>query len=105
YVLITGLGPVSGAHFNPAVTLIEAVYRRLPPVRVPGYLVAQVAGGIAGVLLAHVMFGLDLIQHGTHARDSAGELVSEVVATFGLWLAIASSSRARPGAVPAAVAL
>ena len=105
YVLITGLGPVSGAHFNPVVTLIEAWFRRLPRARVPGYLVCQILGAIAGVMLAHVMFGLDPIQHGTHARDSTGELVSEVVATFGLWLVIATSSRARPAAVPAAVAL
>lgn len=105
YVLITGLGPISGAHFNPGVTLIEAWARRLPRAQVPGYLVAQVLGALAGVVLAHAMFGLDAIQHGTHARDSAGELVSEVVATFGLWLVIATTSRARPAAVPAAVAL
>jgi glycerol uptake facilitator-like aquaporin len=105
YVLITGLGPVSGAHFNPVVTLIELAHRRIPRTRVPGYLACQVAGAFAGVLLAHVMFGVDVIQHGTHARDSSGELVSEVVATFGLWLVIATSSRARPSAVPAAVAL
>jgi len=105
FVLITGLGPVSGAHFNPAVTLIELAFGRIPRARVPGYLAGQVAGALAGVLLAHAMFGLDAIQHGTHARDSAGELVSEVVATFGLWLVIATVSRARPAAVPAAVAL
>ena len=105
YVLITGLGPVSGAHFNPVVTLIEAWSRRLPRARVPGYIAAQLAGALAGVVLAHVMFGLDAIQHGTHARDSSGELVSEVVATFGLWLVIATASRARPSSVPAAVAL
>ncbi len=105
YVLITGLGPVSGAHFNPVVTLVEGWSRRLPRSRVPGYLVAQVAGAIAGVVLAHVMFGLEPIQHGTHARASTGELVSEVVATFGLWLVIATTSRARPAAVPGAVAL
>jgi glycerol uptake facilitator-like aquaporin len=99
------LGGISGAHFNPVVTLIELAAGRLPRARVPGYLVSQVAGALAGVVLAHVMFGLDAIQHGTHARDSAGELVSEVVATFGLWLVIATTSRARPVAVPAAVAL
>jgi glycerol uptake facilitator-like aquaporin len=105
YVLILGLGPVSGAHFNPIVTLIEAASGRLPRWRVPGYLAAQVAGAIAGVVLAHAMFGLDLVQHSQHARSTTGELISEVVATFGLWLVIATSSRARPAATPAAVAL
>ena len=105
YALITGLGPVSGAHFNPAVTLIEAWSRRLPRGRVPGYLVCQVIGAIGGVVLAHVMLGLPLLQESTHVRASGGELVSEVVATFGLLLVIATASRARPAAVPAAVAL
>jgi glycerol uptake facilitator-like aquaporin len=105
YVLILGLGPISGAHFNPVVTLIEAVFRRLPRSRVPGYLLAQLIGAIAGVVLAHAMFGLDLVQHSRHLRSTSGELISEVVATFGLWLVIATSSRARPSATPAAVAL
>jgi len=105
YVLILGLGPISGAHFNPIVTLIEAAFRRLPRAQVPGYLVAQLAGAIGGVVLAHAMFGLALVQHARHARSTTGELISEGVATFGLWLVIATSSRARPAATPAAVAL
>jgi glycerol uptake facilitator-like aquaporin len=105
YVLILGLGPVSGAHFNPVVTLIEAASRRLPRDRVPGYLAAQVVGALVGVMLAHAMFGLAIVQHGTHVRSSGGEAIGEAVATFGLWLVIATSSRARPAAVPAAVAL
>jgi glycerol uptake facilitator-like aquaporin len=105
YVLITALGPISGAHMNPVVTLIEAAFRRLPRDRVSGYVVAQLVGAFAGVVLAHAMFGLELIQQSTHARGSSGELISEVVATFGLWLAIAASSRARPASVPTAVAL
>ena len=105
YVLILGLGPISGAHFNPVVTLIEAAFRRLPRSRVPGYLLAQIVGAICGVVLAHAMFGLDLVQHSHHLRSTTGELISEVVATFGLWLVIATSSRARPSATPAAVAL
>ena len=105
YVLILGLGPISGAHFNPVVTLIELAFRRLPRARAPGYLIAQIAGAVAGVLLAHAMFGLPLVQSSEHARSSGGELVSEAVATFGLWLVIATASRARPAAVPAAVAL
>jgi len=105
YVLILGLGPLSGAHFNPVVTLIEAGFRRLPRARVPGYLLAQLVGAIGGVVLAHAMFGLTLLQQSQHRRSTTGELVSEVVATFGLWLVIATSSRARPAATPAAVAL
>lgn len=105
YVLILGLGPISGAHFNPVVTLIEAGFRRLPRERVPGYVVAQVAGAFAGVLLAHAMFDLELIQHSAHVRSTSGELIGELVATFGLWLVIATSSRANPAATPAAVAL
>lgn len=105
YVLILGLGPISGAHFNPVVSLIEASYRRLPRALLPGYLAVQIAGGIAGTLLAHAMFNLDLIQASHHVRASHGELIGEVVATFGLWLVIATASRARPAATPAAVAL
>jgi len=105
YVLILGLGPVSGAHFNPIVSLIEAAFRRLPRAQLPGYVVAQIAGALGGVVLAHAMFGLELVQHSQHARSTTGELVGEVVATFGLWLVIATASRARPAAVPAAVAL
>ncbi len=105
YVLILGLGPASGAHFNPVVTLVEAAARRLPRAQAVGYVVAQVAGAIAGVVLAHAMFGLDLVQASHHVRDTHGELIGEVVATFGLWLVIATASRARPTATPGAVAL
>lgn len=105
YVLITGLAPISGAHFNPVVSLIETVLHRLPRTQLPGYLVAQFAGALAGVVLAHAMFGLDLVQQSTHVRATHGEWISEVVATFGLWFVIASSSRANPARTPAAVAL
>ena len=105
YVLILGLGPISGAHFNPVVTAIETAFRRLPRAHAAGYVIAQIAGALAGVVLAHAMFGLDLVQASHHARDSHGELIGEVVATFGLWLVIALTSRARASAVPAAVAL
>ena len=71
----------------------------------PVYLAAQLAGAIAGVVIAHAMFGLELVQRSQHARSSHGELIGELVATFGLWLVIATTSRARPTAVPAAVAL
>lgn len=105
YVLILGLGPISGAHFNPMVSLIEAAFRRLPRAQLAGYVVAQVTGALAGVLLAHAMFGLDLVQHSAHARSTPGEVVAEVVAAFGLWLVIATSSRANPEKTPMAVAL
>ena len=105
YVLILGLAPISGAHFNPIVSLIEAAFRRLPRQDLPMYIGAQIAGAIFGVVLAHAMFGLGLLEHSTHIRATRGELIGEVIATFGLWLVIATSSRARPSATPAAVAL
>jgi glycerol uptake facilitator-like aquaporin len=105
FVLILGLGPISGAHFNPVVTLIEAGLRRMPRAHVLAYLGAQVIGAVAGVVLAHAMFGLELVQRSQHVRSSHGEMLGELVATFGLWLVIATASRARPSAVPGAVAL
>jgi glycerol uptake facilitator-like aquaporin len=105
YVLILGLGPISGAHFNPLVSLIEAAFDRLPRRQLPGYLVAQFAGAFAGVILAHAMFNLPLVQHSEHVRSTYGELISEVVAAFGLWFVIATSSRANPAKTPGAVAL
>lgn len=105
YVLILGLGPISGAHFNPVVSLIEVAFRRLPRAQLPGYLVAQVGGGLAGVVLAHAMFGLELVQRSAHARSTGGEILAEAVATFGLWLVIATASRAHASRVAGAVAL
>jgi len=103
YVLILGFAPISGAHFNPVVTLIEAAFRRLPRARVAPYLAAQLAGALAGVALAHAMFGLELVETSHRVRASHGELIGEVVATFGLYLVIATASRAQ--AVAGAVAL
>jgi glycerol uptake facilitator-like aquaporin len=105
YVLILGLAPISGAHFNPVVTLIEAAARRLPRRDVAPYVIGQIAGAIGGTILAHAMFSLELVQHATHVRATHGEWIGEVVATFGLWFVIATASRARPAATPAAVAL
>lgn len=105
YVLILGLAPISGAHFNPVVTLIEAAERRLPRRDVAPYVIGQIAGAIGGTVLAHAMFSLELVQHATHVRATHGEWIGEVVATFGLWFVIATASRARPAATPAAVAL
>lgn len=99
YVLITILAPVSGAQFNPAVTLVLGGERRT------AYVAAQIAGGVLGVLLAHLMFGADLVQIGVKPRTGMGQWVGEFVATFGLLLAILLGTRHRPAAVPALVAL
>ena len=100
---ILAFGPVSGAHFNPAVTLAEAWQRALRWRDVPVYLAAQVAGALAGVVAAHAMFEEPLLQTSTHARAGAAQAFSELVATFGLLLVIAGCARRRPGAVPFAV--
>ncbi len=102
--LITMLGPVSGAHFNPVVTVVEAFGGALPWRSVPAYVGAQVVGGAAGALLAHVMFELPLISLSTHVRAGPAQIASEIVATAGLLLVIAGVSRARPSAVPGCVA-
>jgi glycerol uptake facilitator-like aquaporin len=82
--LILAFGPRSGAHMNPAVTLAAALTGGLRWRAVPGYIVAQIAGAIAGVWLAHVMFELPVLQLSTHARTGIGQWVAEVIATFGL---------------------
>jgi glycerol uptake facilitator-like aquaporin len=105
YVLINIFGPVSGAHFNPAVTgVMLAKGEILMPVAV-GYMLAQVGGGVAGVLLAHGMFDLSLLQLSTTLRSSPGQWLSEIVATAGLILTILAVLRHRAEAVPVAVAL
>jgi glycerol uptake facilitator-like aquaporin len=102
-VLILTLGPISGAHFNPAVTLALAATGKLPWREVPSYLVAQFAGGFAGVASAHLMFGMTLFFASTHARHGASQLWSEGVATFGLLFVIWGCSRFRPSATAYAV--
>jgi len=104
-VLILTFGPISGAHFNPAVTLVEAVRGHVAWTSVPGYLGAQVLGACLGVAVAHVMFELPVVQWSTHARSGAAQLVSESVATFGLLAVIWGCSHARPESVPLAVGL
>ncbi|WP_458752552.1 aquaporin [Sphingobium xenophagum] len=105
YVLITMLGPISGAHFNPAVTLVFRLLRVLDTRQSLGHVAAQLAGGILEVWAAHIMFGIDLIQISTKARTGVGQWVGELVATFGLALTILGTLRHRPQAVPASVAL
>jgi len=102
-VLILVLAPISGAHFNPVVTLAMSATRSLPWREVPGYLLAQFSGAFAGVATAHLMFGLPLFFASTHARSGSAQLWSEVVATFGLMFVIWGCSRFQPAATPWAV--
>ena len=104
YVLITVLGPISGAHFNPAVTLAMRLRGELQSVDAIGYVAVQVAGAIGGVLLAHAMFNQPLLQPGIHVRTGAAQWLSEGVATAGLLFTILLGQRARPAAIPALVA-
>ena len=104
-VLITIFGPISGAHFNPAVTLSFALRREISPRDSLLYVVAQVTGGIAGVLVAHVMFDNPIIDPSTTARTGIGQWAGEFVATFGLIGTILACLRAKPDAVPMAVGL
>ncbi len=105
YVLITIFGPVSGAQFNPAVTAVFAARGELPMPRAGAYVAAQIAGGVAGAILAHAMFGLDLLQTGGKIRAGAGQWLGEATATFGLVLTILGALRHRADGVPVAVAL
>lgn len=101
--LILAFGPVSGAHFHPIVSVIEASYGRLSHTVVLVYLGAQFAGAIAGVMAAHAMFDLPLLSASQHARAGVPQLWSEVVATFGLITVIMHCAKSRPSAVPYAV--
>jgi len=105
FVLIHALGPISGAHFNPAVTLIMTLRRQLTPAAAVVYVIAQIAGCILGALLAHAMFELPLLQMSAHVRSGPAQMLSEGVATFALLFAILFVSRWKAEAVPAAVAL
>ncbi len=104
-VLIATLGPVSGAHFNPAVTLVFALKRTLSARMAAGYAAAQTVGGVAGVWLAHLMFAEPMLQVSTRLRDGPTQALSEGVATFGLIGVILTGIRFRPNAVPALVGL
>ena len=105
YVLITVFGPISGAHFNPAVSLVMALRRELTSVAALAYGLVQMAGAVAGTWVAHAMFDLPILQVSTHLRDGPAQWFSEFVASFGLVATILGTSRARPEAVPLAVAL
>jgi glycerol uptake facilitator-like aquaporin len=101
--LILTFGSISGAHFNPAVSVADASQRGLPWREVPWYVAAQVAGAFAGVAAAHGMFDTALFSASTHARAGAAQAFSEFVATFGLLATIWGCSRLRASAVPVAV--
>ena len=104
YVLIVILGPISGAHFNPAVTLVLRMRGEMDNRSAVAYVVVQALAAILGVMLAHAMFDQALIQPGTHARSGMAQWLSESVATFGLVLTILLGVRHRPAAVPPLVA-
>ena len=105
YVLITALGPVSGAHLNPAVSAVFAFRREIGWGIALAFSLAQIVGGIGGSLLAHAMFEQALIQFSAHARTGPAQWLSEAVATFALVITIIGTLRARPDAVPVSVAL
>ncbi|MGC1497834.1 MAG: MIP/aquaporin family protein [Sulfitobacter sp.] len=106
YVIITVLNPISGAHFNPAVSLAFALRGRLPWRDVPGYVGAQIIGGIIGVWVTHLMFDLPVLQWSmTLHRSGGAQWFSEMIATFGLLFVIFGGLKARAEAVPTLVAL
>ena len=104
-VLITIFGPLSGAHFNPAVTLVFACRRELPWPIAAAYVAVQMAGAVAGVWVAHAMFALPILEVSTKLRDGPAQGFSEFVATFGLIATILGSLRFEPQFTPVAVGL
>jgi glycerol uptake facilitator-like aquaporin len=102
--LILAFGPVSGAHFNPAVTVADAAAGGIHWREVPAYVLAQVAGAFAGVALGNAMFAEPVFAASRHSRSGAGQMLGEFVATFGLLGVIWGIARTRPAAAPYAVA-
>lgn len=105
FVLITMLGPISGAHFNPAVSLVMAIRRELAWPSAAAYALVQITFGILGVWAAHLMFDMPVLELSTKARTGIGQWTGEAIATFGLILTIIGTVRHRPHWVPASVAL
>jgi len=101
--LILTFGPISGAHFNPTVTLADAIKGGLGWAQVSGYIVAQIVGGLTGTFAAHLMFGLSVVSLSHHTRSGGAQFLSEFVATFGLLSVIWGCSRLRSSVVPFAV--
>lgn len=104
-VLITILGPISGAHFNPAVSLVFAIKRELSPPDCAAYIAAQIIGGIAGTMIAHAMFDLSLISLSQKIRTGSPQWIAESVAAFGLLVTILAGIRFQKSAVPWLVGL
>jgi glycerol uptake facilitator-like aquaporin len=104
-IVITIFVSVSGAHFNPVVTSVMLLRGGIGRGAAPAYFAAQIAGGCAGAVAAHLMFGLDAIQWSSTARNGAGQWLGEFIATFGLIATILGCVRFRPGALAAAVGL
>ena len=104
-VLITIFGPLSGAHFNPVVSLAFALRRSLPVSDLLPYVAVQIAGGIVGTWAAHLMFDLPVWQISTHVRSGGAQWFSESIATFGLLLTIFGCLASAPKSVPVAVGL
>jgi glycerol uptake facilitator-like aquaporin len=105
FVLIAMLGPISGAHMNPAVSLVMASRRALRWRDAAAYILVQLAFGIVGAWAAHLMFDLPMLQLSVKARTGLGQWAGEAIATFGLILTIIGTLRHRPALVPASVAL
>ena len=104
-VLITILGPISGAHFNPAVTLVFALRREIQTKAAIAYVIAQITGGIAGTFLAHAMFDLPILQISQTVRAGSGQWFAEIAAAFGLVFTILAGLRFRSDAIPWLVGL
>ena len=98
--IIHTFGPISGAHFNPAVTLAASWTGDLPWREAPAYILAQFTGAIAGAATAHLMFSLPILSTSTHLRHGAGQLLGEFVATFGLLATISLCAHTRPSSIP-----
>ncbi|MFZ0397380.1 MAG: MIP/aquaporin family protein [Methyloceanibacter sp.] len=105
YVLITVLAPVSGAHFNPAVTLVFLLRGNMSIGLASAYVACQVVGGVLGTFIAHAMFGLPILEISTTQRGEASLWLAEAVATFGLILTVFGALRWKPDAIPSAVGL
>ena len=105
YVLITIFGPVSGAHFNPAVTLAFAIRRQIGASRAAMFMAAQIVGGLCGAMMAHLMFEMPLLQLSQNVRTGGAQWLSEFVATFGLLTVIFGGLRWRAEAIPTLVGL
>lgn len=105
YVLVSSLGPVSGAHFNPAVTLVMTLRREMPLAAAGAYIAAQTLGCVAGAWLAHAMFELPIIELSTRDRHGVAQILSEAAATFALVFTILTVRSWKSSAVPASVAL